>query len=196
MTSNTITMVGQCAFVNDQNEDACAVSGTTFAEGVGWLVIAGVAAATVGADAGADVDGTADIAGAVFTAIGALGVAVVATGAEADMLPPFAMVFVIATSVFCMPESVACTAASCEGATAVFAASELFNCESVAASVLKVPWNALTSLAENPVAGVAGAVAATGCETTVVAVPESPPGTIPACVSRFANVAFATSSCC
>jgi hypothetical protein len=34
ITSKTITIVGQCAFVNDKNEDACAVCGAGFVEGV------------------------------------------------------------------------------------------------------------------------------------------------------------------
>jgi len=34
-TSNTITIVGQCAFVNDQKDEACAVCGAAFVVGAG-----------------------------------------------------------------------------------------------------------------------------------------------------------------
>ncbi len=147
MTSSTITMVGQWALVKVQMDDACAVCGTLlFAEGevcaatVG-VVVAGVCVAC--ADPAA-APGAVAVDGLLFTATGEPACCDVATGAEAaGALFAVAMVFAIATSVLPMPLSVACTAASCEGASVVFAATELSNCVSVAASVLKVPLNAL-----------------------------------------------------
>ena len=148
MTSRMITMVGQWAFVNDQSDDACAACGTVFAV-VGWV------SATVGVD-GAVTDGVvAGVLGAVtgvgvITATGEPATGATATGADAgavagtEVLPAFAMVFAIATSVLCIPLSVTATDASCEGVSVVLAATDAPNCVSVAASVLRVPWNALT----------------------------------------------------
>jgi len=180
--------------VKDQSDDACAVCGTVF-------TVAGWVCATVG------VDGV--VAGVCATATGAVAGVFTATGAEAgtDALPVVAIVFAIATSVLCMPLSVPCTAVCCEGVSVVFAASDVFNCESVAASVLSVPWNSLICAAESPAeAAEVGAVATgdTDCDPVpaidggiTLGNPPSPAGTIPACISIFARVAFATaSSCC
>jgi len=208
MTSRMITIVGQCAFVNDHKDDTCAVWGTDCDVGV-------VSAATVGVVAvvGAVAPVPGAVVGAVFTATGDPVVGcVAATGAPADALPAepvfaVAIVFAIATSVPCMPFNVVCTAASCDGVSVEFDASDVFNWESVAARVLNVWLNSLTWLEESPadaVADVPGAVVATEDEPPVPAidggitlgVPASAGGTAPACISRFASVAFATSSCC
>ena len=203
MTSKTITMVGQWALVKLQMDDTCAVCGTGLFAVAGWVcattVVDGVAvAATTGADP------TVVGAGALFTATGALADCVTAIGAlfATGLLPPFAMSVAIATSVPCMPFNVACTAVSCEGANVILVASEASNCVSVAASALNVVLKALICAAESPVV----AAATTGvafCDPVpamdagmVPGVPASTGGTIPACISRFANVAFATSSCC
>jgi hypothetical protein len=89
----------------------------------------------------------------------------------------------------------------------VFAASEVFNWLSVAASVPNVVWNALSWSAVRPVVAT-GADGATATGVTVsepvpaieagivLGVPASTGGIVPACISRLANVAFATSSCC
>jgi hypothetical protein len=203
MTSRMITMVGQWAFVNDQSDDACAACGTVFA-------VAGWVCATVG------VDGVvAGVVGALFTATGEPATGATATGADAGdvagaevLLPAVATVFAIATSVLCIPLRVAATDASCEGVSVVLAETEALNCESVVASVFRVPWNALTCVAVSPaeaeVVGVAGTAADTPpCDPVpamdagiVAGVPASTGGTVPACISRFASVAFATSSCC
>ena len=215
MTSRMITMVGQWALVKLHSDDACAVCGTVFA-------VAGWVCATTGADGavagavpivGAE-PAPADAAGDVFTATGELAGCVAATGAEATgalftRLCSVAIVFVIATSVLPMPLSVACTAVSCEGVRVVFAAIDAFSWLSVAASAPSVVLNwlicAAESSAETEVTGVLGAVAtAEPCEPVpamdggiVLGVPASAGGTTPACISRFASVAFATaSSCC
>ncbi len=184
ITSNMITIVGQCAFVNDQKDDACAVCGAVAA---GVLCATG-AAVTAGVVAVVGVFTATDLLGEGFVATGELG-CVVATGAEAETgtLPALVMVFAIATSVLCMPVNVLCTTCCCADVNVEFTASELFNWVSIAASVLNVPRSALTSFVESP-------VVATGVATAVgwLADPESPVGTIPACISRLTNVAFAT----
>lgn len=97
--------------------------------------------------------GAAAADGAVFTATGALLGCVAATGAEigaeatglpATLPASFERLPVIATSVPRIPFNVACTVASCEGVSVVFTASELLNCESVAASALSVDRSAFT----------------------------------------------------
>lgn len=214
MTSRMITIVGQWAFVKDQRDDACAVCGA---------VAAGVVCATGAVTAGvaAAVGDAAPVLGAaiglVFAATGALGEALVATGelgnvvatgaeAGAEFAPALEMVSAIATRVLCIPFSVFCTAASCDGVSVEFDASDASNCESVAASVLSVWLNSLTWLAESPadaVADMLGAVVATGAPLvpaidggTVLGVPASAGGTAPASISRFASVALATCNCC
>jgi len=159
--------------------------------------------ATVGVIVGAGAAGVST----EFTATGAVLGCLTATGADAGtlaamlLLLPFAIVVAIATSVPRIPFNVVCTAASCEAESVVFAASDAFNCESVAASVLSVPLKAPIWAAESPLDGVATATAP--CEPVpaidagmAFGVPASAGGTFPACISRFANVAFAISSCC
>ncbi len=204
MTSKTITMVGQWALVKDQMDDACAVCGTLL------LLLGAVCAATAGVDgavagacaAGADAPGAGDADG-LFTATGEPAGCAAATGAVAGTLFAVAMVLAIATSVLCMPLSVVATAASCEGVSVVFAATEALNCVSDAASVLKVVLNALIWSTESPVDAETDAVVAVLCEPVpaieagiVLGVPASAGGTTPACICRFAKVALATSSCC
>jgi hypothetical protein len=196
ITSRTITMVGQWAFVNDHSDEACAVCGTVFC-------VVGCVCATTGVDgvvAGADPADTAGVLGAVavdgvFTATDDPAACVTATGVDATgatgALPAVAIVFAIATSVFCMPFNVDATVASCEGVSVVFATTDALSCVSIVASVLKVPWNALTWLAESSVVATGAAL----CET-VPGVPASAGGTAPACICKLASVAFATSSCC
>jgi hypothetical protein len=149
MTSNMITIVGQWAFVNDQNDDACAVCAVLLTEGVVPTAGVGVMfAATLGwVGAVAGIEGV--LGATLFTA----GAELTATGADADvplpvappakLLPalplPLVMLFAIATRVLCMPVSVACTVASCDGVSVVLTASDVFNCVSVAESVFKVP---------------------------------------------------------
>jgi hypothetical protein len=204
MTSRTITMVGQWALVKLQMDDACAVCGTVLFVVAGWVcamtVVDGVAvAATIGADSAVVGDGV------LFTATGTLAGCVAAIGAlfAAGLLPPFATSFAIATSVPCMPFNVACTAVSCEGVSVALVASEASNCVSIAASALKVVLKALICAAESSVVATATTTGVALCAPVpaidagmVFGVPASTGGTMPACISRFANVAFATSSCC
>lgn len=213
MTSRMITIVGQCAFVNDHKDETCAVCGADGAAGVVCAEGAVTAGAVAAAGEGEPVLGAVAAEGAVFTATGAPVVGFAdATGVPADALPApmfaVATVFAIATSVFFIPFSVVCTAASCDGVSVEFVASDVFNCESVAASVLNVWLNSLAWLADNPadaVADVPGAVVATGADEPPVpaidggitlGVPASAGGTAPASISRFASVAFATASSC
>jgi hypothetical protein len=201
MTSRTITMVGQWALVKLQMDDACAVCGTALFAGAGGVVVA----AATGADpAAAGILGIVAIDGALFAATGEPAGGVVATGADpaagalfaTALPPPFAISFAIATSVPCMPFNVACTAVSCDGVSVELETTEASNCVSVTASALKVVLKTLICAAESPV--VAPATDAL-CDPVpaidagiVLGVPASVGGTMPFCISKLINVAWAT----
>lgn len=114
-------------------------TGVVSADGATATVGAGVVAAGACATGATGAEAAGAVLGKEFTATGADGCAT-ATGAVFAL----AMVFAIATRVLCMPLSVAATDASWLGVNVVFAASELSNWLSVAESVPKVVWNALS----------------------------------------------------
>ena len=129
ITRMTIAMVGQWAFVNDQNDDACAVCGTVLAgvttvEGV--VGIAGVAGVD-GADGVTAASGAEGDPALLFNAVDGLDEGVAAAiGAEAAVFP-VAIEFAIATSVLCMPLSVVATACCWVALMLGFATSDAFN---------------------------------------------------------------------
>jgi hypothetical protein len=214
--SKMIAMVGQCDLVNDQNDDACAVCGASGAAGVVGVtcattgtpeeavVVSVELAVVVAAIATAGVDG-------VFSAMPVLCIAgaVATTGLVFDIAigaAPFAVMsaLMFAVMVLRMPAmlvSVACTPCCSADVITEFAETVLFNCPRAATSVLKVLSNELTSAAVS-VPVVANGITMLGEVVTGVTVifnvdEFTVPVELPfACISKFTNVACATSSCC
>jgi hypothetical protein len=171
-------------------DDTCAVWGTAL------FVVTVAVCAAIGAELAGVVTGVTAADEGVFTATGALAGCTAAIGAlfvSGLLLLPFAISVAIATSVSCMPFNVDCTAVSCDGVSVEFTTTEAFNCERVAASVLKVVLNALICMAESPVIAVAPCAPIPAMDVGVaLGVPASADATIPFCISKLTNVAWAT----